>query len=534
MNSVRHGLGFGLAAAVVVLSTSAAAQVDTSDRRFYISPMFTYTLADQARGTDDGLGGTIAVGKRLTKGLDLEVLGFYSQYDTKQDEFSSLGPQPNSARLYGGGLGANILLFPSSASFLNGLYLHADVMRGQGLNQPGKIRDYSSTIFDAGFGYDLPLNITLGGLFAPGMALRLEALYRNDGHGRGEIGTNFNGDQKYFTEAAFNVGLRIPLGGRVSPPATPPPEQPPQVVPVEQPAAAPAPPPPPPPPPCQPPAPGQPINLEGCKVGETIVLRGVNFEFNKATLTVNAKTLLDQVADALLSRPDIKVEIDGHTDGVGSAAYNQKLSERRAEAVKQYLVGRGIDAGRMTTKGFGKTKPIADNSTEEGRELNRRVELKVTESNPPAGGEAAPAAGEGAAESKEAAPEPSSGGEVAPAAGATGGEAAPASGESAGETKEAAPAPSSGGEAAPPAGNEAAPPADQGSTPSGGESAPPSEGNGAAPAESAPPPADSGAAAPGDNSTPPSGDAGAPSADTSATPSSETSAPPSDGSAPPQ
>jgi OOP family OmpA-OmpF porin len=147
---------------------------------------------------------------------------------------------------------------------------------------------------------------------------------------------------------------------------------------------------PPPPPPCQPPAPGQPINLEGCKVGDTIVLRGVNFEFDKARLTVNAKTLLDQVADALLARPDIKVEIDGHTDSKGSDAYNQNLSQRRAESVKQYLVGRGIDAGRMTTQGFGESKPVADNSTAEGRELNRRVELKITESN--TGSAAEPAA----------------------------------------------------------------------------------------------------------------------------------------------
>ena len=150
-------------------------------------------------------------------------------------------------------------------------------------------------------------------------------------------------------------------------------------------------PPAPPPPPCELPTAGQPIDLRGCKTGDTVVLRGVNFEFDKATLTLNAKTILDGVADALTKRPDIKVEIDGHTDGKGSIAYNQKLSERRADSVKQYLVGRGIDAGRMSTKGFGKTQPIADNNTEEGRELNRRVELKVTESSATAAPAAAPA-----------------------------------------------------------------------------------------------------------------------------------------------
>jgi OOP family OmpA-OmpF porin len=107
------------------------------------------------------------------------------------------------------------------------------------------------------------------------------------------------------------------------------------------------------------------------------VLRGVNFEFNKDVLTINAKTLLDQVADALLARTDIKFEIGGHTDAKGTDDYNQSLSERRAASVKSYLVGRGVDAGRITSRGYGESVPIGDNATEEGAALNRRVELKV-------------------------------------------------------------------------------------------------------------------------------------------------------------
>ena len=152
----------------------------------------------------------------------------------------------------------------------------------------------------------------------------------------------------------------------------------------------PPPPAPPPPPPCQAPEAGQPINLQGCKQNDVLILRGVNFEFNKDTLTLNAKTILDQVADALQARPDIKVEIAGHTDGIGTAAYNLKLSDRRAKSVKRYLVGKGIDGGRMSTIGYGKSHPIADNKTDEGRALNRRVELKVTEANPAAAPSATP------------------------------------------------------------------------------------------------------------------------------------------------
>ncbi|MDB5975102.1 MAG: hypothetical protein JWR07_1862 [Nevskia sp.] len=150
-----------------------------------------------------------------------------------------------------------------------------------------------------------------------------------------------------------------------------------------RPAPPPPPPPPPPaPPPCEMPAPGQPITLDGCKQNDVLILRGVNFDFDKATLTPDAKLILDQVADALKVRTDIKAEIDGHTDGKGSVPYNQKLSERRAASVKAYLLGKGIAGERMTTAGFGKSRPIADNKTDEGRAINRRVELKVTESGP--------------------------------------------------------------------------------------------------------------------------------------------------------
>lgn len=132
------------------------------------------------------------------------------------------------------------------------------------------------------------------------------------------------------------------------------------------------------PPPCKPPEAGQRVDLSGCAVGETIVLRGVNFEFNKANLTLNAKTLLDGVSDALMSAPDIRVEVGGHTDSKGSDDYNQQLSENRAKSVMAYLTERGVTADRMTAVGYGEVQPVADNDTDEGRELNRRVELKIT------------------------------------------------------------------------------------------------------------------------------------------------------------
>ena len=75
--------------------------------------------------------------------------------------------------------------------------------------------------------------------------------------------------------------------------------------------------------------------------------------------------------------PDLNVVIEGHTDSVGTAAYNKKLSQRRAEAVKEYMVGNGIDANRLKAQSFGEDKPIASNKTKEGRQQNRRVEAAV-------------------------------------------------------------------------------------------------------------------------------------------------------------
>lgn len=130
---------------------------------------------------------------------------------------------------------------------------------------------------------------------------------------------------------------------------------------------------------CKTPEAGQAVSLDGCAAGDVIVLRGVNFEFDKSRLTANAQQILDGVGESLIKAPDIKVELGGHTDGKGSDEYNQALSERRSKSVRQYLIGKGVEPGRMTAVGYGESKPVADNETEEGRELNRRVELKVTE-----------------------------------------------------------------------------------------------------------------------------------------------------------
>ncbi len=106
-----------------------------------------------------------------------------------------------------------------------------------------------------------------------------------------------------------------------------------------------------------------------------IILEGVTFKTGSAELTENAKIILDKVYRTLRDYPDIKIEVRGYTDNVGKRSYNLRLSKRRAESVKQYLVSRGIDPGRIRTVGYGPDHPIASNRTREGRAKNRRIEF---------------------------------------------------------------------------------------------------------------------------------------------------------------
>ena len=101
------------------------------------------------------------------------------------------------------------------------------------------------------------------------------------------------------------------------------------------------------------------------------------FAFNKFDISPKAQTILNDVAAWLKKNPQMKCELSGHTDGKGSVAYNQKLSEQRAQAVYDYLVKAGVSSDNLTWKGYGKSEPIATNDTAEGRQLNRRVELRL-------------------------------------------------------------------------------------------------------------------------------------------------------------
>lgn len=148
----------------------------------------------------------------------------------------------------------------------------------------------------------------------------------------------------------------------VAPPPPPPPEPEPA-----RPEPAPAPEPEPPPPP-----------RAEAKADRIDLSETVQFETESAVLLDRSKTLLDDVARELNDHPEIrKIQIEGHTDSTASNRHNVKLSKDRVASVRSYLIGKGVDPKRMTTKAFGETKPIASNKTEEGRAKNRRVDFRI-------------------------------------------------------------------------------------------------------------------------------------------------------------
>jgi OOP family OmpA-OmpF porin len=127
--------------------------------------------------------------------------------------------------------------------------------------------------------------------------------------------------------------------------------------------------------------PGEKYSIYSIKVQfeppRTITLDNVFFDSGKATLRRESFIELDELYDYMKLKKNLKIEIAGHTDDIGDDAFNLKLSQQRAETVKNYLVKKGISANRIVAKGYGETQPVADNTTEEGRQKNRRTEVRL-------------------------------------------------------------------------------------------------------------------------------------------------------------
>jgi OOP family OmpA-OmpF porin len=331
---------FALALGGVIPAVQAADETG----KWYIAPQVGYTITDHIRAVDNDVYYGLAIGKHVSEAWSAELSldrGTYhgpggSKLDLSTISLDTLRVFARRARMspyLTGGVGyANDDFNPGPS-------------RGDFLGQVG-----------AGLLIDVAANPS--GSFAFQLRPEVKARWDWNDVGRGRPVDYLAGVTFVL---AFGPGHKPWVPGAREPAASPPPAPP--TPPVSQ--SAPAPTPPPPAPPAAPPS--------------SIVLSGVNFAFNSAQLAASAHPILDRLAQDLQhpGNQHITVEVQGHTDNVGKPDYNLRLSQHRAEAVKDYLVTRGVAASRISAKGYGETQPIANNRTDQGRAQNRRVVINV-------------------------------------------------------------------------------------------------------------------------------------------------------------
>lgn len=369
----------------VLLSLSAHAQEvdlrrDALRSGLYVSPLFQHVAVDSNRGTDNGQGYGLALGYR-GQFAAVELLGATVDLDRNDTGSASLDS-----------VGLNMLLAPLVAwPVLRDTHLLLGYAYNERQNHPGFAEDEQTYFLDVGLAY-LPSFRLLG----VDMALRLEYLIRQDT----QQPVFPESAPRAFDDEVFRLGVQVPLSARPEPPAPPEPEvveivtvdgdadgvpdaqdQCPATSPrVEVDAEG-----------CALPPPavcdvgGLIWELDGCSVGQTFVLEGVRFASNSAALSPEAISELNPAVYGLLEHPQFGVQISGHTDDVGSAAYNQALSQRRAAAVRQYLIASGVAAAAIEAVGYGEDRPRESNDSEWGRSRNRRVELTLIAGQPSEG-----------------------------------------------------------------------------------------------------------------------------------------------------
>jgi OOP family OmpA-OmpF porin len=347
--------------AVVAVPTFAS---DADVGGTYFTPMGGVLRTDKERPTDgrDYAIGSLAIGKHFSEAWSAEIL----LNGTKlQGEPTAFVPD-----LSVWGASADLLrVFNRAGRFspyigVGAGMLNNDVRPGSGGND---------AMYQASLGAFWTLwEGTNGNTFA----LRPDFKARwDDAHSAGRL-----------TDYIGQLGFQFTFGGTkpAAPPPPPPPPPPPTVAPA------------PPPPPvatepgdadhdgvtddrdrCPGTPPGVAVDANGCPQKGSITLEGVTFEYNSANLQAGSLNILDDVADGLKKHPRLKVELQGHTDSKGPDAYNLTLSQKRADAVRAYLLKDGVPSTQITAKGYGEGQPIADNNTDAGRAKNRRVVMFV-------------------------------------------------------------------------------------------------------------------------------------------------------------
>jgi OOP family OmpA-OmpF porin len=327
-----------VAAGLTALSSGVLAEA--LDERVYLNLGLSYTFTDDDRDisfrglptveVENAPGGFIGIGKAINDWLNLEL--------NLKGQHADLDGASGSWKQYGASVDG-LFFFNRSPAFAPFAVLGAGVLQ----SDLSGVKKDTAPVVEAGLGF-------MHDVDDDGAKLRVEARHRWD-----FADINIPGGDSTYNDWILMAGVSIPIGPR--PQSAPEPRP---VVTMAEPT----------PPPAPAPAP----------VTETVVLKGVNFCFDCDTLSGEAQAILDNDAMAIVQHhPNATFEVAGHTDAVGSDAYNQSLSQRRAGSVSAYLVEKGVDASRMTAVGYGESQPVADNSTEAGRAENRRVELRITE-----------------------------------------------------------------------------------------------------------------------------------------------------------
>jgi OOP family OmpA-OmpF porin len=345
-----------IAAVSVVTIPAIAADVWTDTGAVYVDGMLQYSLLDDKRISKDDFGVQGGLGYNFAPNFALELNYGTGSYKVK-DFAGSSGP---SEQLRAASMDVLYKFFPNSI-------FRPFILAGGGELQDrigANLDNNHSWMAEAGVGALTGIGSQSG---STRLQLRTEAKYRREFVQSNAFIPNNPGD------IVFGVGLQLSFGNPTRPaPVVAPPPPPPEPAPIpREVVVAPT------PEPCHAPT-GFQVDANCRIIEQTVVVRAVDFEFNSTQLTAPAQRTLDEVATALLTQPELNVEVQGHTDSIGTETYNLGLSERRAVAVKAYLVSRGLSATALTAKGYGKAKPIASNETAEGRAQNRRVAFEVT------------------------------------------------------------------------------------------------------------------------------------------------------------
>ena len=341
------------------LSLALAAPAADGEGQIYVTPSLDFVDDDTDRSVDDDFGGSLAIGYTYTERWSIEAFA----------HTASLNGFPESNGQDHLELGINGLAVFDRESLVSP-YLLAGLSNLQ-------------IDFDSGRSTDrLAANVGAGLLISTSARFGLRFQYRL----RNELG---GGE---FSDSSYSVGLQFAFGDKKTkifdtdgdgvPDMTDKcPNTPPGIVVdssgcerdddgdgVKNSADA-----------CPNTPAGANVDVRGCeiKAGDVIELPGVNFETNSDRLVPGAESVLNEAAATLAQNPDLAVEVAGHTDSDGAAAYNASLSERRARTVRNYLVERGANGDNLSVRGYGEEAPVADNGTAAGKAANRRVELRI-------------------------------------------------------------------------------------------------------------------------------------------------------------